>query len=141
MKIREYMQKHILDRYYENEIIEMDELKQIIKIAIPIFGELEIEIKDDEDSNGSKIYFYDIDEITTVLRPNEDGELIEVELSKEESEKVSSKSVIASIYTNDKNEIVFIDCGNNGFFTTANKDMVLAVGGLIGKVLKIKKNK
>lgn len=139
MKTREYMQKHILDRYYKNEIIEMDELKQIIKIAIPVFGGLEVEIKDDEGLNGSKIYFYDIDEITTVLRPSEDGELIEIELSKEESEKVSSKSVIASICTNDKDEIAFINCGNNGFFTTANKDMVLAVGGLIGKVLKIKK--
>lgn len=125
---------NIAKTYFKPTEIKLNDLTIAIKKANPIFGELKLEII--EETSGYILKYLDEDIVTSVLKPdkNTDG-FIEVQLTDEEIEKYSTTTRIITINTDLNGMITSASHGMNGFFTIANKDMVLFIGNLIGKTI------
>lgn len=124
----------IADTYYNQEKIELKDLTTAIKRIMPVFGEINLEIN--KTSYGYELRYLDVDIVTHVLRSDKNSnEMIEVELTERESKMYSTTTRIIELDLNMEGEVTSASCGMNGFFTKANKDLVLFVGNLIGKTI------
>lgn len=124
----------IADSYYAKEEITLEDLTTTIKRVMPVFGEINLEIN--KTSYGYELRYLDVDIVTHVLRSNKNSnEMIEVELTEKESKMYSTTTRIIELDLNMEGEVTSASCGMNGFFTKANKDLVLFVGNLIGKTI------
>ena len=124
----------IADSYYAKEEIALEDLTTTIKRVMPVFGEINLEIN--KTSYGYELKYLDVDIVTHVLRSDKNSnEMIEVELTEKESKMYSTTTRIIELDLNMEGEVTSASCGMNGFFTKANKDLVLFVGNLIGKTI------
>lgn len=124
MTRREYFNL-IRDNYYIDRTFLLDNLKDMVRSVAPIFGELEVEIKDID--GGKEIFFIDNDEGDIIIAPDE----------MDTSEINTDMSTVAFSLTVNENNIIDTVNSNMGFFTKANKDLLLFSGHLVGKKVEL----
>lgn len=103
----------------------LEDLKVVLKRRLPVFGECMLEVKEDEDGKEIRVIDKDVYNIYVDASGNE----IEME------EDIDMSTVPLVIYTDKDNVINFIEHKYIAF-TKANKDIVLFVVNLIGKVVE-----
>lgn len=123
------MHQLTLENFFNDDVeYTVEELGKLLRYYNPIFGELKIELK--ENNSEKSIVFVD-EEIVSIVMDGKTGQTVELE----EPEDMSS--VIMVIYIDDEGRVKSISNGISGFFTWANKEFALFTASLINKKIKL----
>lgn len=124
MTKKEFYDK-IRDTYFDEGTCSLEEFKKMLSSAMPVFGELETKIEENEKE--IVITFIDRDEADEDFVPEEEG------LTREDFDM---SCIIITLYLGKDGTIKIVE-HYLGIFTTANKDAVLFLGSLIGKKIEL----
>lgn len=121
----------IKDSFFEEVSADIDDFKKMVKGAMPVFGTLEMVIKDTEE--GKTITFIDHDEADIVIGP-EGVNMDEI--------NTDMTTELMTLTLDQEGIVKTVSHGISGFFTQANKEQVLLLASFIGKRILIEeKNK
>lgn len=123
------MHQLTLENFFNDDVeYTVEELGKILGYYSSIFGELKIELK--ENNSEKSIVFVD-EEIISVVMYGKTGQTVELE----EPEDMSS--VIMEVYIDNEGRVKGVSNGIGGFFTWANKEFALFTASLINKKIKL----
>lgn len=122
MKRNEFYEQIKTD-FFTQLTADFEGFKSMITSALPIFGELDTEIKHNEDGTKT-IDFYDVDEADFVIAPKGVDEV---------DTNMTSKALTIHL---DKDDVITIVEHGFAIFTPANKQNVLLLASFIGKKIE-----
>lgn len=113
----------IRDSFFEEQSVDLEGFKSMVQGAMPIFGTLEVVMEEGE-KIGKTLTFIDNDKADFVIH-SKDVNLDEVD---------TDMSTVVMKLTLDENCIIkTVSHDIGGFFTPANKELVLLLASFIGK--------
>lgn len=113
----------IKDSFFEEKSVDFEGFKSMIRGAMPVFGTLGVEVKD-EGEDEKIITFIDNDEADMIMG-SEEVNINEV--------NTDMSTVLMELSLNSDGVIKTVSHGIGGFFTPTNKEQVLLLASLIGK--------
>lgn len=116
----------IAEDYYKDCALSFQKLKTTVKGVFPVFGELEVKVMEvqlNENETCTEVTYIDNDQGDIIIAP----EGVDV------SEIDTDMSCTVLSFTVGHDGIINTVNSNMGFFTRANKDILLFSGFLIGK--------
>lgn len=114
---------HIKDGFFDNLTADLNDFKEMIRTALPVFGVMKTMVKPNEDGTMT-ITFIDEASIADYIYPEPGEPAIAL--------NADSSTIMLTIHLNKNNKITIVE-HNFGMFTTANKEEVLLMASLIGK--------